>query len=119
MTVPKQINELLKEGHSLEGIGINNWAFSQEDALEILNRFEEFKVSILGGDVFELTNSIVQSNYDNWYCNRLSNETDIEFSKRSIKRAKDYITNYNVSDPSQIFFAFVLDEYKNDETNKY
>jgi hypothetical protein len=110
MNILKEVNELLKKGYSLYDVGINNWAFSKEDALGILNRFEELQISILGGDVYELTNSIVQPNYDNWYCNRLSNETDIEFSKRSIKRAKDYITNYNVSDPSQIFFAFVLDK---------
>jgi hypothetical protein len=110
MNVLKQIDELLKEGYPLQGIGINNWAFSKKDAMEILNRFEELKVSILGGDVYELTNNIVQPNYDNWYFNRLSNETDIEFLKRSIKRAKDYITNYIVRDPSQIFFAFVLDK---------
>lgn len=109
MNILKEINELLEKGHSLHEAGINNWAFSKEGALEILNRFEDLQISILGGDVFELTNSIVQPNYDNWYCNRLSNETDIEFSKSSIKRAKDYITNYNVSDSSQIFFAFVID----------
>lgn len=110
MNILKQIDELLKRGHYLSGVGINNWAFSKEGALEILNQFEELQVCILGGDVCELTNSIIQPNYDNWYCNRLSNEGDIEFSKRSIKKAKDYITNYNVNDSSQIFFAFVLDK---------
>ena len=110
MNVLNQIDELLKKGYPLQGIGINNWAFSNKDVMEILNRFEELKVSILGGDVYVLTNNIVQPNYDNWYCNKFSNETDLEFLKRSIKIAKDYITNYNVSDSSQIFFAFVLDK---------
>lgn len=114
-----QINELLKKGRSLQGVGINNWAFSKEDALNILDRFEELEVSILGGDVCELINNSIQPNYDNWYCNRLSSETNIEFSKRSIKRAKDYILNYNVNNPNQIFFSFVLEKYKNDETSKY
>lgn len=110
MNVLKQIDELLKKGYPLLEIGINNRAFSKKDAMEILNRFEELKVSILGGDVFELTNNIFQPNYDNWYCNRLSNETDIQFLKRSVKIAQDYIMNYDVTDPSQIFFTFVLDK---------
>ena len=105
----KQINELLKKGRSLQGVGINNWAFSKEDSLDILHRFEELQVSILGGDVCELINNSVQPNYDNWYCNKLSNETNIEFSKRSIKRAKDYIMSYNANNPNQIFFSFVFE----------
>lgn len=118
MKILTKINELLNKGISLQGIGINNWAFSKDDALDILNRFEELQVSILGGDVCELINNRIQPNYDNWYCNRLSNETDVEFSKRSIKRAKDYIMDYNVDNPNQIFFIFVIDDYKN-ETSKY
>lgn len=111
MNKQTEINKLLKKGYSLLEAGINNCAFSKEDSLNILYHFEELHVIILGGDVCELTNNYIQPNYDNWYCNRLSNETDIEFSKRSVKKAKDYIMNYNV-DQRQIFFSFVLEGYK-------
>ncbi len=110
MKILNEINELLKKGHSLDYLGINNWALSKESALEILNRFEESQICILGGDVFELADTIVRPNYDNWYCNRLPDETDIAYLKKSIEKAKDYIMNYNVSNNSQIFFAFVFDK---------
>jgi hypothetical protein len=70
MKILEKINELLKKGHSLEEIGVKNWAFSREDAINILAKFEEFQVSILGGDVCELIDGIIQYNYDNWYCDR-------------------------------------------------
>ena len=93
----KQIDELLKKGHSLHEAGINNWAFLKKDALEVLNRFEELNVFILGGDVYVLSYDFFQPNYDDWHCNRFSNETDIEFLKRSIKIAKEFIMNYNIA----------------------
>ena len=105
----KQINKLLKRGLSLESIGVNSWAFSKEGALNILDRFEELPVTILGGDVVELINGNIQHNYDNWYCNKLPNETDIEFASRSIILAREYIENYNINDVSKILFSFVLE----------
>ncbi len=105
----KQINKLLKKGHSLQGIGINNWAFSKEHALNILDRFEELQVIILGGDVLELINGNFQHNYDNWYCNKLPNETDLEFARRSSIVAREYIENYSIDDVSKILFSFVLE----------
>ncbi|TWI03146.1 immunity protein 40 of polymorphic toxin system [Flavobacterium tiangeerense] len=112
----KQVDELLKKGQPIHEAGINSWAFLKKEALEILNRLEELNVFILGGDVYVLSYDFFKPNYDNWYCNRFSNETDIEFTKRSVKTAKDFIMNYNIVDTeaSQIFFAFVLDEFKND-----
>lgn len=110
-----QINKLLKEGYCLQTIGVKNWAFSKDDALNILNRFEELHVSILGGDVYELINNNIQFNYDNWYSNSLPNETDIEFSERSLKKAREYIINYRVDEQNKIFFSFIISELKNDE----
>jgi hypothetical protein len=105
----KQINKLLKRGLSLDGIGVNNWAFSKESALNILDRFEELQVTILGGDVLELINGNIQHNYDNWYCNKLPDETDIEFARRSIIVAREYIKKYYTNDVSKILFCFVLE----------
>lgn len=103
------MNELLKKGHSLQGIGINNWAFSKEHALNILDRFEELQVIILGGDVLELINGNFQHNYDNWYCNKLPNETNLEFAKRSHILSREYIENNSIDDGSKILFSLVLD----------
>ena len=104
------INDILKIGVSLESIGVKNWALSKEDAINALNRFYELKIPILGGDVCENFNGVIQYNYDNWYCDRQPNESQLDFVNRSIATARDYINNYHSENIEKIFFALVPDE---------
>ncbi|HRG33566.1 MAG: Imm40 family immunity protein [Saprospiraceae bacterium] len=104
------INEILKKGLSLEEIGVKNWALPKEDALSVLKKFHAMQIPVLGGDVCEIIDGVIQYNYDNWYCDRLSNESYSAFAHRSIEKAKDYIKSYKSNQSAKIFFAFVLDE---------
>ncbi|MCH6199871.1 Imm40 family immunity protein [Aquiflexum sp. LQ15W] len=104
------VNEILKVGVSLESIGVKNWALSKEDAVKALDTFYELQIPILGGDVCESINEVIQYNYDNWYCDRQPNESQLDFVNRSITKARDYINNYNSDNIENIFFAFVPDE---------
>ena len=94
----------------MESIGVKNWALSKEDAIKALDRFYELQIPILGGDVYENINGVIQCNYDNWYCDRQPNESQLDFASRSIDKARDYINNYNSDNIEQIFFAFVPEE---------
>ena len=104
------VSEILKVGVSLESIGVKNWALSKEDAVKALDKFNELQIPILGGDVCEKINEVIQYNYDNWYCDRQPNESQFDFVNRSIDKARDYINNYNSENIENIFFAFVPDE---------
>jgi hypothetical protein len=95
-------------GYSLEELGIHDRAFSKEDALKIISEVEKFKKPILGGDVLELKGGKIQYNYDNWYCDKFPNELQTEYLKRSIDRAKEYITQYKIGNIDNILFALVL-----------
>ncbi len=101
------IDNLLKNGLSLKEIGVNNWALRKNDALKVLQKFEEMQVAILGGDVCELKDGIIQYNYDSWHCDRLKEESDHDFVMRSIQDTKRYIEVYTVTNDDKIFFAFV------------
>jgi hypothetical protein len=79
----------------------------KNEALDALAKFAELQVPILGGDVCELIDGIVQYNYDNWHCEQLQGESKSAFIARSIEKAKRYIENYETEDPDKIFFAFV------------
>ena len=91
-------------------IGVKNWALSKKDAIKALDKFYELQIPILGGDVCEKNNDVIQYNYDNWYCDRQPNESQLDFVNRSIALARDYISNYNSDNIENIFFAFVPDE---------
>ncbi|ERJ85373.1 hypothetical protein HMPREF1989_01659 [Porphyromonas gingivalis F0566] len=46
-------------------------------------------IPVLGGDVFYLKDDgEVDWTYDNWYIDRLENESDIQFLKRSMEESQ-------------------------------
>lgn len=102
-----KIDDILKNGHSLIRIGVNNWALEKSEALDALDKFAELQVPVLGGDVCELIDGVIQYNYDNWYCEQIQGEPRLDFTIRSIQKAKDYIESYNSKELDKIFFAFV------------
>lgn len=104
-----QIDNVLKNGHSLSQIGVHNWALEKGAALSALDKLEELQVPVLGGDVCELINGVIQYNYDNWYCEQMEGESKSDFITRSIDKAEEYIKNYSSKDQDRIFFSFVLE----------
>lgn len=102
-----KVDKILSKGISLESIGVRNWALSQQEALQVLSSFVELQIPILGGDVCEFVDGNIQYNYDNWYCDRLPNESHSNFVSRSIRKTKEYIEHYNIREVDKIFFAFV------------
>jgi hypothetical protein len=103
----KKTEEILKIGKSLFDIGINNWALTKSDSIFAIERFYSLEVPILGGDVYEIINGVLQSNYDNWYCDPLPGETRKDFVNRSINKARNYIETYKGQGLNNNYF-FVL-----------
>lgn len=107
---PLKIERILEEGLSLGSFGINNWALTKEQALNSLESLVNIQVPVLGGDVYENIGGVIQSNYDSWHCEPISDELKYEFVKRSILIAKEYINNYKSPHPDRIYFVLVPDE---------
>lgn len=105
--MPNKIVEILKVGYSLEKIGVNNWALNKSQALNALEEFLISEISVLGGDVYENIDGIIQSNYDNWYCEPLIGENKSAFMIRSIGVAIKYIKEYKSENIERILFVFV------------
>jgi hypothetical protein len=102
-----KIDEIFSNGISLEPLGVKNWALSQQEALWALSQCVELQIPILGGDVCEWGSGAIRYNYDNWCCDKLPNESHIDFVSRSIKKAREYIEHYTINEPNKIFFALV------------
>lgn len=103
-----KIDEVLKGGYYLlNEIGVNNWALKKSEALDALEKLLELKVPILGGDVYENSEGIIQPNCDNWYCDQLIEESKDDYVARSIKKAMDYVELYNAKESGKIFFVLV------------
>ncbi|MFQ5501149.1 MAG: Imm40 family immunity protein, partial [Phycisphaerae bacterium] len=61
----------------------------------VVKFLEPLGIAILGGDVLQRKNDIVQYTYDNWYvANKDSGSDWQEYVALSCKTAQDYITKY-------------------------
>ena len=109
MAWSEDVKVILSCGISLSEIGVNNWALTETQALQTLNKLESLESPVLGGDVYEMINGEPESNYDNWYCERNDNEKLSEFVARSINYARQYIGNYKKPSCRETFFVFVAD----------
>ncbi|MBV8619169.1 MAG: hypothetical protein JOY84_09930 [Curvibacter sp.] len=98
-----EIDTVLSVGRTLDSVGVRNWALEKGAALAALEQLSTMKVAVLGGDVYAVSGANVESNYDNWYCNRDSDETEADFIERSITKAKSYIANYQANAGSVLF----------------
>lgn len=83
---------------SLKSIGLNEVAWNYDDALTLIEHYENNKIFILGGDVLEKTDNEYRHNYDNWYF-----EKEYGSYKKSINKAKAYISNYPKGEYAFVF----------------
>ena len=103
----EQVDSILSVGHSLTALGVNNWALSKELSFLALEQFLFLGIAILGGDVCEMKDGIIQYNYDSWHCELNEEESDEDFLKRSIAKTREYITIYNSLHSDDVFFVIV------------
>lgn len=109
MSWPNKVESIISSGIALHSVGVSNWALSKEQALDALDKFEAEKISVLGGDVYELNNGEPESNYDNWYCDREPDESLENYVARSISKARAYISNYSSPNQKQEMFVLVAE----------
>jgi len=109
MAWSKKVESIISSGIALHETGITNWALSKEQALEALNKFEYENISVLGGDVYELNEGEPESNYENWFCDRETDELREKYVFRSISKARKYITNYRNQNNKKELFVFVTE----------
>ncbi|MBX9838779.1 MAG: hypothetical protein K2X69_10770 [Silvanigrellaceae bacterium] len=109
------LNEKIKEkitknSVSLERYGLNDLAWTKEDAKKIINDIMEDEIGILGGDVYELTEDYLAPVYDNWLCKKNKNESLNDYYLKSKVESLNYIENYQVSYKKTVVFAIVFTE---------
>ena len=103
--------------YSIEGIsllplvGIERNGFYRHDAIKLINFMLKEVVPIIGIDIYLLKNSNITftDSYDNWYCDRIRNETFSQYTQRSCANAMRYINSYNSKGAIPIFDITAFD----------
>lgn len=98
---------ILGVGHSLQPMGVRNWALTREQTLAALDRFAGAGIGILGGDVYARQDGQLQPTYDSWHCDVEVGEATPAFVSRSIEEARRYVMSYQSGGRAEYFFVMV------------
>lgn len=100
--------QLASKTIDLTNTGLDEFAWSREDALLVLDFFLEHQIVVLGGDVLELRDSKYHHTYDNWHFDPSVTNPPALNSKNSIQVAKAYIQGYR---EGPFIFVLVTPQY--------
>ena len=114
MMLKQEIKEkIIQKSISLEEYGLNDLAWSKEDAKKLLNEIMKDKIGILGGDVYRLTPTRLEPLPDSWSCEPMENEPEEHYYFRSKSESLKYIENYPVEIRERIVFSIIFTENVN------
>lgn len=102
--------KIIEKAISLEKYGINDLAWSKEDAQALINSIMKDRVGILGGDVYKIESNRLEPLYDNWSCEIMKNESQEEYYLRSKIESLKYIENYPVQSEEKVVFSITFTE---------
>ena len=99
----------ISEYYSLKILGIEGYAFPYQEAIKIVQLCKLLEIPILGGDVYSMNNSAIESSDDNWYYDRAPNESYYDYVQNSCKKSESYIRNFKNHFCDRPLFSFVLE----------
>ena len=104
----KEIDEIMSIGFWLkDAVGVNEWAFTKDEAISVVTQLKELNIPVLGGDVYEIREGRPHPIGENWSCNQEHDEPFTQFVERSASKATDYLTRYPTTAPDSHKFVVV------------
>ncbi len=102
--------KITQKSLSLEKYGLNDLAWSKEDATDLIQAIMKDRIGILGGDVYKLKSNRLEPLNDNWSCEPMSAESEEEYYVRSKTKSLNYIENYLIENGENIIFSITFTE---------
>ncbi|NGX38072.1 MAG: hypothetical protein K1000chlam2_01243 [Chlamydiae bacterium] len=102
--------KIIQKAISLEKYGINDLAWSKEDAKSLINAIMKDEIGILGGDVYKLTLNRLEPLCDNWSCEPIGTGSEEEYYSKSKSESLKYIENYPIQSGEEILFSITFTE---------
>lgn len=106
------------KGIPLLSIGVDDYAFGREDALEFIKRLQEKSILILGGDVLAYHGDKIEYTYDNWSYEAAKDVTWEQAVQNAYLVSKRYIENYP-PEREQVLFEISCDTKEHYEGQQY
>jgi hypothetical protein len=105
--IPQQLR---RHARSLDQLGIDDVAWTKEDARRVLDSIRGSNIAVLGGDVFKEHSDGLEPAYDNWHCDRVQGESLTDYATRSLEHAWSYVERYPPEPTHNEYFRLVLSD---------
>lgn len=102
--------KILERAIYLDKYGLNDLAWTKEDAQTLIRAVMKDRIGILGGDLYQLNHGRVEPLYDNWSCEPRGNEEEEEYYSRSKIESLSYIDSYVTDGDKGILFSITFTE---------
>ena len=99
----------ISEYYSLKHLGIDGYAFPEQEALKIVQLCKLLLIPILGGDVYSLTDSTIEDLDDSWYYDKTQSESYYNYVQNSCNRSESYIRTYKNHSCDRPLFSLVIE----------
>ena len=100
----------ISEYYSLKHLGIDGYAFPEQEALKIVQLCKLLLIPILGGDVYCLNDFTIEGLDDNWYYDRTPSESYYNYVQNSCNKSESYIRAYKSHSCDRPLFSLVIEE---------
>lgn len=92
-TISNYFNFIRERGKPLSEInpGSDELALKIDDALQAIELLQDTQSAILGGDILSDESGKLTYTYENWYIEKMDNESQIDYVERSYEIARNYI----------------------------
>ena len=100
----------ISEYYSLKHLGIEGYAFPDQEALKRVQICKLLLIPILGGDVYSLTDSTIEDLDDSWYYDRTQSESYYNYVQNSCNKSESYIRAYKSHSCDRPLFSLVIEE---------
>ena len=101
---------LWARAESLSGLGVDEVAWSANDAVQVLELLGATEIAVLGGHVYVKRAGQLEPNYDNWYAERDTQETLTGFAARSWSIAREYLANLMKPGAAECWVSLILSD---------
>lgn len=110
MEIPSEIPfDLVAEAVEVGPAGAGEVGWCRKDALAVLHKLDDTKVSIGEGEVYEpAPGGFVVA--DNWHCAHIRGETATEYANRSRADACGFIEGYEERDEQSAIFVMLFSD---------
>ena len=100
--------EIARRERTLSHLGVDEGAYTYQDAIKLVEHLAEGPVAILGGDVYEDSSQGLRPTYEGWYCDPSPGEALDAYRKRSRDKALEYLKAF--PDTTAWFVLVMSDE---------